>query len=182
MVDRSSTAQASAAAGIARSQVRTYAIIAGLFLVLLVVALATSWAAIDIVNATRAYATGEGRYSKAEKMAVLDLHRYAASRDIADYEAFRRDIAVPLADHAGRVALEQARPDHKEAARGFLRGQNHPDDISGLIRLFERFSWWTPFAQAVSDWRLADEQIAMLIAKAAQLHRLVEPPAFDSAD
>src|SRR5690348_939144 len=106
MVDRSSTAQGPRARGV-RSQARTYALIVGLFLGLLMVALATSWAAIDVVNATRAYATGEGRYSKAEKMAVLDLHRYVVSHDGADYEAFQRDIAVPLADHAGRVALEQ---------------------------------------------------------------------------
>jgi len=182
MVDRSSTAETSAAtAHIGRSQVRTYAIIVGLFLGLLIVALATSWAAIDVVNATRAYATGEGRYSKAQKMAVLDLHRYAASHDIADYDAFQRDMGVPLADHEGRVALEQAQPDREAAARGFLRGQNHPDDIAGLIRLFQWFSWWKPFAQAVGDWRIADTQIVMLIAKGAQLHRLVETHGFDGA-
>ena len=182
MVDVSNTAQASGAtANIARSQMRTYAIIVGLFLGLLIVALATSWAAIDVVSATRAYATGEGRYSKAEKMAVLDLHRYAASRNAADYDAFQRDIAVPLSDHAGRLALEQARPDPGAAARGFLGGQNHPDDIAGLIRLFQWFAWWKPFAEAVNDWRIADAQMAFLIAKGAQLHRLVETPGFDSA-
>jgi two-component system cell cycle sensor histidine kinase PleC len=180
MADRSSTAQAPTG-NIARSQLRTYAIIVGLFLGLLMVALATSWAAIDVVNATRAYATGEGRYSKAQKMAVLDLHRYATSHDGADYAAFQRDIAVPLADHAGRLALERAQPDIDEAGRHFLRGENHPDDIAGLIRLFQWFSWWKPFAQAIGDWRIADDQIAMLIARAGQLHRLVETRALDGA-
>jgi hypothetical protein len=165
----SSRAHASPA-NIVRSQARSYAFIVALFLGLLIVALGTSWAAIDLVNATRAYATGEGRYSKAQKMAVLDLQRYAASHDIADYRAFQTDIAVPLGDHAGRVALEQARPDTQAAARGFLRGQNHPDDIGGLIRLFRWFSWWKPFAQAVNDWRVADGQIVLLIARGAGLH------------
>jgi len=166
---------------IVRSQARSYAFIVGLFLGLLVVALGTSWAAIDLVNATRAYATGEGRYSKAQKMAVLDLNRYATSHNTADYDAFQRDIAVPLGDHAGRVALEQARPDLAAAARGFLRGQNHPDDIGGLIRLFRWFSWWKPFAQAVNDWRVADGQIVLLIARGAGLHERIAAGTLDEA-
>jgi hypothetical protein len=62
-----------APASVARWKRRSYVVIAALFLTLLVIALAASWAAIELVNDTRAYATGEGRFSKAEKMAVLDM-------------------------------------------------------------------------------------------------------------
>src|SRR5271170_2968287 len=71
-----------------RRQVRSFGVIAATFILLLVVSLAASWAAIYVVNATRAYATGEGRYSKAQKIAVLDLHRFAYSGQQRDFDAF----------------------------------------------------------------------------------------------
>src|SRR6202000_1687728 len=92
-------------AGSAREQWRGFAVIVVLFLALLIVALATSWSAIELVNETRAYAAGEGLYSKAQKMAVLDLHRYAVTGAESDYREFQTDIGVPLGDHAGRLAL-----------------------------------------------------------------------------
>ena len=166
-----------ASAKAARTQLRGFALIVGLFVGLLIVALTTSWTAIEVVNETRAYAIGEGRYSKAQKMAVLDLHRYAASGNAADYREFLSDVAVPLGDHDGRTALEQAPVDLPAAAAGFLRGQNHPDDIAGLIRLYRRFAWWQPFAAAVADWRAADDDIAELIGIGNGLHaRLAHGP------
>src|SRR5215467_5590979 len=89
---RSPMARLPQAAHRVRPQLRTYAIIVGLFLGLLIVALAASWSAIELVNDTRAYATGEGRYSKAEKLAILDLYRYADTQDARDYDAFVQDI------------------------------------------------------------------------------------------
>ncbi|HWD29210.1 MAG TPA: ATP-binding protein [Rhizomicrobium sp.] len=165
----------------ARTPWRGFALIAGLFVVLLAAALTTSWAAIEVVNETRAYATGEGRYSKAEKMAVLDLHRYADFRDAADYAAFKADLSVPLGDHAGRVALSGDPIDFDAARAGFLRGQNHPDDIAGLIRLYRRFSWWHPFAAAIADWRAADALIGGLIDEAAKLHARIAAGTLDDA-
>ncbi len=144
-----------------------------MFLVLLVVALVASWCAIALVNDTRAYATGEGRYSKAEKMAVLDLYRYANSGDERDYSAFLDDLAVPLGDRAARAALTRYPPDYRAAEIGFLKGQNHPDDIGGLIQLFRWFSWWQPFAAARADWRIGDEQILQLMAQGRILHASV---------
>jgi signal transduction histidine kinase len=165
--------------GASQAPWRGFALVAGLFIALLAVALTTSWAAIELVNETRAYATGEGRYSKAEKMAVLDLHRYANFRDEADYRAFHADIAVPLGDHAARVALERSSPDLDAARAGFLQGQNHPDDLDGLIRLYRRFSWWGPFVAAIGDWRSADIEVSGLIQEGARLHRLIQAKALD---
>jgi PAS domain S-box-containing protein len=169
----------SASASAARSKRRSYVVIAALFLTLLVIALAASWAAIELVNDTRAYATGEGRYSKAEKMAVLDLYRYAGMGDERDYRAFLNDIAVPRGDHAGRVALERSPPDFAAARDGLLRGQNHPSDVGGLIFMFRRFRWWQPFAAALEDWRIADTQVAGLLDEAKTLHASIAAGRFD---
>jgi signal transduction histidine kinase len=152
-----------------RMQTRGFALIVGLFVALLVTALGASWMAIEVVNETRAYAAGESRYSRAQKMAVLDLHRYVVSGRPADYREFEADIAVPLGDHAARLAMQRSPFDRDAAVRGLLQGQNHPADIPGLIQLYRRFFWWQPFAEAVDDWRTADAGIAELMADAQRL-------------
>jgi PAS domain S-box-containing protein len=156
---------------VARAQLRSYAVILGIFVLLLVIALTSSWAAIELVNSTRSYAAGEGRYSKAEKMAVLDLHRYAYSRNPNDYNAFLNDVALPRGDHMARLALSRSPPDIESATEGFLRGHNHPSDIPGMIRLFRWFSWWQPFAAAKNDWRAGDHLVDQLIAQGMLLHQ-----------
>ena len=158
---------------VARNEIRSFALIAVTFVVLLLIALAASWAALEIVNATRAYATGEGRYSKAQKIAVLNLHRYAYSGLASDYQAFLAATAVPRGDRMARIALEQKPSDTAVAARGFLQGENHPDDIDGMIRLFQWFSWWQPFAAAVEDWREGDGLVEELLAQGARLQRTI---------
>lgn len=163
----------------ARGQWRSYALIGAIFVALLVVALVTSWIAIEVVNDTRAYATGEGRYSKGEKMAVLDLYRYADSRRQADYDAFLRDISVPRGDRDARLALSAPTLDREAAVDGMLRGNNHPSDVNGLIRLFRWFYWWKPFARAVDDWRTADNAVDRLITEGKWLHALVDSGNLD---
>ena len=159
--------------GTARSQRRTFAALLGLFVLLLLMALVTSWMATELINSTRAYTTGEGRYSKAEKMAVLDLHRYVYSRDQKDYESFLELIGVPRGDQLARLALSQSPVDFEAAAKGFLQGQNHTSDVGGMIRLFRLFWWWTPFAAAVEDWRIADGLVDELAAQGELVHELV---------
>jgi PAS domain S-box-containing protein len=158
---------------VARQQLRSYGVILGVFVFLLVVALTASWGAIKIVDSTRAYVTGEGRYSKAEKIAVLSLHRYAYSARPEDYARFLAAVTVPRGDHLARVALQNATPDQKAARQGFLQGENHPADIAGMIRLFGWASWWKPFAAAVSDWQEGDRLVAGLLAEGSELHWMV---------
>jgi PAS domain S-box-containing protein len=155
---------------VARQQLHGYGLILGMFVFLLVAALVASWGAIRIVDSTRAYVTGESRYSKAEKIAVVSLHRYAYSGLSQDYERFLAAVAVPRGDHKARVALQEAPVDITAARIGFLRGENHPADVAGMIRLFRWFSWWRPFAAAVSDWQEGDRLVAAMIAAGAKLH------------
>ena len=158
---------------VARQQLRSYGVILGVFVFLLVAALVASWGAIKIVDSTRAYVTGEGRYSKAEKIAVVSLHRYAYSARPEDYARFQAAVAVPRGDHLARVALQNAPPDEKAAKQGFLQGENHPADIAGMIQMFRWASWWKPFAAAVSDWQEGDKLVAALIAEGNELHWMV---------
>jgi signal transduction histidine kinase len=164
---------------VTRHQVRSFGLIVAIFVALLAIALTASWLAIEIVNITRAYATGEGRYSKAQKIAVLNLHRYAHSLQRSDYDAFLAAIAVPQGDRISRVALEMKNPDLETARAGMLQGENHPDDVDGLIWMFRWFSWWAPFAAAVDDWREGDRLVGELASQGEALHRAITEGQID---
>ena len=148
---------------------RSFVLLATTFVVLLLVDLAACWGALEIVNSTRAYAVGEGRYSKAQKIAVLALDRFIDSRAEADYDAFLTAVAVPRGDRDARVALQTRPFNHAAAVDGILRGQNNPDDVDSLIRLFRQFSWWQPFAAAIADWTEADRLVDSLASLGAQI-------------
>jgi PAS domain S-box-containing protein len=166
-----------AGAVLARQQKRGFSLVASIFIALLLLSLAASWAAIDVVNSTRAYATGEGRYSKAQKIAVLKLHHYAEIGQAQDYLAFLQAITVPRGDRAARLAMEAKTLDVTRARAGLLQGQNHPDDLQGMVRLFRLFGWWKPFAAAVADWRQGDALVEELMALGAALnHRIATGP------
>jgi len=155
--------------GVSRGQVRSFVLLAATFIVLLLIDLAACWGALEVVNSTRAYAVGEGRYSKAQKIAVLALDRFIDSRAQADYDAFLAGIAVPRGDRDARVALQTMPFDRAAAVDGALRGQNNPDDVGSLIRLFREFSWWGPFAAAIVDWTEADHLIDSLVDLGVQI-------------
>ena len=158
---------------VARQQLRSYGLILCVFAILLVAALAASWGAIKSIDSTRAYVTGEGRYSKAEKIAVLSLHRYAYSARPEDYARFLAAVSVPRGDHMARVALQSDPADLKAAKQGFLQGENHPADIANMTELFRWFSRWRPFAAAVDDWQEGDRLVSALIAEGRELHWMV---------
>lgn len=157
------------ALGVSRHQARSFALLAVTFILLLMIDLAACWGALEVVNGTRAYAVGEGRYSKAQKIAVLALDRFIDSRGQSDYDAFLDAVAVPRGDRDARVALQTAPFDRSTAAAGALQGQNNPDDIDSLIRLFRTFAWWKPFAAAITDWTEADQLVDALIKIGADI-------------
>jgi PAS domain S-box-containing protein len=177
---------ASAASGVKRSapeitphQVRSLGLIVVIFVVLLLIELTASWVAIDVVNSSRSYAIGEGRYSKAQKIAVLNLHRYAYSGLKSDYATFLAATVVPRGDRMARLALESTPYDRFAAEAGFLMGDNHPDDVGGMIRLFRWFSWWGPLAAGIADWQEGDGLVSELIYLGARLDERIVAGALD---
>lgn len=166
---------------LARQQRRSFVLIAATFVLLLLISIAASWTAIELVNSTRAYSTGEGRYSKAQKVAVVELHRYAYSQSDSDYKIFLDAIEIPRGDHAARIAMETEPYDLAAARDGFRRGDNHPDDIDGMIRLFRLSQDWGPFAAAVADWREGDGLVTGLTETGKRLHERVVAGTLDQA-
>lgn len=142
-----------------------------------------SWAALEVVDVARAYAGGEGFYSKAQKSAVIALHRLAATGDDTHFATFNEFISVTLGDRHAREEMEKPHPDFSVVQRGLVQGHNHPDDVTGIAIVFMLLNDWGPFKVAVQDWRGADRLNRQLIGAASRLREavLVRAPKTDIA-
>jgi len=124
----------------------------------------------DLLSSVRAYVGGESQWSKGQKDATHFLNVYTQTRDEHDYQRYLKAIAAPLGDHRARLALEQAEPDLETARQGFLDGNNHPDDVSGIITLFLLFRHTPLMEKPIAIWTEADIHLSRLDALAQQLH------------
>lgn len=139
------------------------------FVAATVLLVAAAWASLYLVGAGRAYVEGESLWSKGQKDALQHLARYTHSCDAADLRAYRRQIALPLADREARLALTAAPPDTERAANGFLRGGNHPDEIGAMLFLHRWFGWTPPFQEILRIWSEADTLLLRIDALADTL-------------
>lgn len=161
------------------SQRRPLALLAVVFCVVSFL-FALNLVALKIESGARAYATGNSLWAAAQKDAVFHLERYADTGNSADWEAFRKRLAIPLGDRRARLALDQSPPDLVAADAGLRAADNNPADISMLIRLYRYFSWEPHFAHALDAWRKADQYILELQSIGDQIHAEVSSTSPDS--
>src|SRR5678816_4534611 len=109
------------------------------FLVIVAVLVWLAIVSIDILTAGRAYVEGESLWSKNQKEAVFHLLRFAETKSESDFLSYRKAIIVPLGFQKARFELEKPAPDYAAVRAGFLEGGTHPDDIPGVISLYQRF-------------------------------------------
>ncbi|HJV60188.1 MAG TPA: PAS domain-containing sensor histidine kinase [Albitalea sp.] len=133
-----------------------------------------------VLSAARAYVGGESLWSKARASAVAQLRAHVQTGNDADYRRFKEALAVPLGDRAARLELDKVRPDMRVVEQGFLAGENAPEDIPGLIRLYRYFRHVDFMEEAVSAWTEGDRLIEELQALGLRIHLHVQrgdPPA-----
>lgn len=152
------------------SFVRRFVPVISLSLGIVVLSLVLALGAMEVLSAARAYVAGEGLWSKAQRDAVYSLTLYAQTRDKKYYESFRQAIAIPLSDHQARLELNKPDFDYARAYAGLLGGDNHPDDIPGMIRLYRCCAKYSYFRRAVSIWEEGDTHIAQLQHLGSDLH------------
>ncbi|TGQ53192.1 EAL domain-containing protein [Mesorhizobium sp. M1C.F.Ca.ET.193.01.1.1] len=130
------------------------------------------------LSAVRAYVGGESQWSKGQKQAIYFLSLYADTGKQEYFREYRQAIAVPLADRSARLALERTNPDTSAARLGFLGGNNHADDIAGMIWLFQNFRGVSYLDTAIRHWTEADEMILAIDRLGDDMHaRLEQGPA-----
>jgi len=150
---------------------RKLVVILWLFLVVVVCLLGLSYMTIENLSAARAYVGGEGLWSKAQKQAVHDLLRYSISHSEKDFQAYQKELLVPLGDKQARLELEKPVPDMNVVRRGFIQGRNSPEDVKGMVTMFRHFRQLNHMSEAISIWLQGDELIEQLQRLGDDLHR-----------
>ncbi|WP_300259908.1 EAL domain-containing protein [Bradyrhizobium sp.] len=117
---------------------------------------------LEILSSVRAYVAGEAIWSRSQKNAVYFLDLYLHSGDGNYYKQYQEALAVPIGDKFARLALEQEPVDVDAASRGFLQGDNHPDDVPSLIWLYRHFSEVRFLKAAIRDWSVTDPMLLEL--------------------
>lgn len=113
----------------------------------------------NIFDGVRSYVRGEGLWAKAQKDAVFYLSSYSYNRSETDYAAYQQALNVISGDKNARLALLQSPPNYEAAKKGFLQGQNHPDDINSMITFFLTFQHVSYMRDAIFVWQSADQTI-----------------------
>ena len=140
------------------------------FLAIVTVLVWLAVASIDILAAGRAYVEGESLWSKSQKEAVFHLLRFAETRDEADYRNYQKAIKVPLGFHKARLELELANRNYSVVQAALVESGTHPDDIPGVISLYERFHRVGYMKTVLDIWRTGDDFLEKLEAAAEDLH------------
>jgi diguanylate cyclase (GGDEF)-like protein len=151
-----------------KSNLRLFAV-AWPFVAIIVVQTLLAAFSLQMVSSLRAYVSGESMWSKGQHDALYYLNRYVTTNDPAQFEKYRAAIDLPLGDRDARLALEANPPDLAAAFDGFLRGGNHPDDIPGLIWVYQNFAWFPYMQESVRNWHLAEEPLLELVALAESI-------------
>lgn len=148
----------------------------GIMATLIAIELGALIFSINTLSAVRAYVSGEGLWSKAQKDAMYQLLRYSRTHNEADYEKFKEFMKVPGGDHKTLIELAKKNPDMNVARQGFIEGRNHKDDVAGMINLFTRFNRIYYIHKAIKAWSHADPLVAEFIPIGEQLHKEINSP------
>jgi PAS domain S-box-containing protein len=142
----------------------------GIMATLIAIELVVLIFSINTLSSVRAYVTGEGLWSKAQKDAMFQLLKYGDTHNDKDYIKFKEFMKVPLGDRKTLLELNKKNPDMEIARQGFIEGRNHPDDVEGMINLFSRFNNVSYIKKAIYAWTKADALASEIIPIGEKLH------------
>lgn len=148
--------------------------IVGLFILVNLLLLSLGHLQSDTMNSVRGYVRGEGLWAKAQKDAVFHLQNYVRTGEETDYVQYQNSLKVPLGDHEARVQLQSDSPNFQIVNKGFIAGQNHPEDIPGMIRFFQRFEHFPYMSDAIAIWTSADKSILKLQQIGKNIHTALQ--------
>lgn len=126
---------------------------------------------ISLLSSVRAYVGAEGLWSKGQKDAIYALSRYCLYADEADYTAYLTALMVNQGDRTTRLELEKPDPNLDVAYAGFLQGRVHPDDIDGMIFIFQYLRKIPEISRAIEIWKEADGHLEALIQVGIQIRQ-----------
>ncbi len=144
--------------------------VVGIMALLITIELFMLWFSLTTLSSVRAFVGGEGLWSKAQKDAIYNLQKYARTYNDEDYVKFQTFMKVPMGDHKALLELKKRKFSMENARQGFIEGRNHPNDIDGMIHLFQRFHNISYITKAIQIWGEADSTIMELIPIGEQVN------------
>nr|MBA3901761.1 PAS domain-containing protein [Bacteroidota bacterium] len=150
--------------------------VVGIMAVLIAVQFGTLYFAVNTISSVRAIVGAEGLWSKSQKDAIYHLQKYYQTHDVEDEKAFYNAMKVPMGDQKALLELLKKNPDLVIARQGLIEGGNHPDDIDGMIKLFQRFNNISYIHRSINIWSEGDSVIVQLIPIAQKLHAEINRP------
>jgi nitrogen-specific signal transduction histidine kinase len=151
-----------------------YAWLAALYLGSQASLIAICLIASDAADATRAYATGEALFSKAQKLAVSHLARFADTGEPKEYQRFQLEYSHALGARAARLALRRSDADIDRAVQGFESIGMQAGDSYRMSIAFRYFRSIPPVAEAIRIWEKADTLLLSLEQDAVRLKQARE--------
>lgn len=148
-------------------------LIFGLMAVLIVLELLTLKYAMTNLSAVRAFVYGESVWSKAQKDSAYYLKRMAITKDIKDYEAYKKALFVPHECRIARLELNKENPDMELVRRGFINGKIHPEEVGPILHMIQTFDFLPHIQTALRTWKEADELLQTFEVRAEDYRREV---------
>lgn len=148
---------------------RRYTILCALYLVAQVLLVVVCLVAYSVSDTTRAFATGEALFSKAQKLSVMHLIAYTHSGDTRELQAFELQLHTAMGARVARLALQQTRPDLDRARQGFAQLGLNATDGWKMTSAFNAFQFVAPVHDAILIWAQADPLLLSLRDEAKSL-------------
>jgi diguanylate cyclase (GGDEF)-like protein len=137
---------------------------------------------ISLLSSVRAYVEAEGLWSKGQKDAIYALSRYCLYADEEDYTAYLKALMVNQGDRTTRLELEKPNPNLDVAYAGFLQGRVHPDDIHGMIFIFQYLRKIPEIRKAIEIWTEADGHLEELIQVGKKIRQMTIDHSLSQVD
>ena len=131
-----------------------YALVAVVVLILVL-----TWLTVQAQIALAGYLNGESLWSKAQKQATVDLLRYSATGDAADYADFRKNYAVLKSLRTARDMVLSGHFDYQSVEDEMRRGHAMTVAIPGAIFILDHFANAPYMRDALRQWQSSDDAI-----------------------
>jgi PAS domain S-box-containing protein len=128
----------------------------------------------------KAYISGEGQWTKAQKQATQSLTNYVVLGDDVYFEIFLTALEVSKGNKQARIELSGDNPDLSIAKEGLLAGKNPDQNIPNLIWTFNYFKNISFMIDAIRIWEDADALIEALEEYAYKIRALKKEGELDS--
>lgn len=163
-----------------RRRLKIAGLIAGL-VVLVLLAVISTIAVVQIQAGITAYVSGQSIWSRAQASTAVHFEQYARTGNTKQLQAAQRALKILLADRDARIASQASTLDLDLARQYFLAGKNHPDNVDRMIWLFRYFADFGAFSKAATVWRDSDPYLEELSAIGESLRQEWESPEIDPA-